>query len=175
MNNLGDISINAGIQSMSLPGRDIKKTSPVHPNVIANARARKLAVRNHTTVDNYELQRTINLFALVNEYENAKQKKYSNDYCIKQHNLDLLELDGIESLEKAILAEDAVISEMNKDMEKYYQNVFDKMVHDYKIFDLAALYNSGYQRTTPKPQKYTPVTTKAQLRQIVNEHNHKHR
>lgn len=141
-----------------------------------NGRERKFALRNHKPVINYDLQRKINLLALVNEYEQSKTQTEYTANIFRQHNLDLLELDGIVSLEKALSAEDAVINEINQTMKNHYHNVFVKMVENYKIYDLVEqLYKPNIQHNGPKLKRQKPITEKHQLRKIVDEFNSMHR
>lgn len=125
--------------------------------------------------ENYNIEKAYNLARLVQEYEQERQLvDYRNAYERKAI-LDALALEGQIKSQDALLEADEEKYINDCKMFKYFRKIHAKMVEDYKIFDLAANFDTHHiQRTMPKSRTY-PISTKHQLKQVVYGFNAQHR
>ncbi len=126
------------------------------------------------TTQNYDIKKAENLSNLVQGFESEQAVKHLMTHRDRHDKLMAMELDGIVKLLDAVLEKNDEINQINIKMLNHFRNLHKKMVADYKVFDLMArTYNTPI--ISYKPREYIPITTKHQLRQIMNEFNNQHR
>lgn len=121
---------------------------------------------------NYDVLKENNLRQIVAEYESVANKCADE----RKNCLQELEIAGKSYFSKYQAAKATQSEQIMCETKKHYQSILDDMVKGYQIYDLAIQTFPDDRQFSVTPRKrVAQITTKKQLREIVNSFNSQHR
>lgn len=121
--------------------------------------------------ENYDVLKENNLRQMVAEYESVANKRDSERrVCLQE-----LETAGKSYFSKYQAAKATQSEQIMRETKKHYQSILNDMVKDYQIYDLAIQTFPDDRQFSVTPRKSVgQITSKKQLREIVNSFNSQH-
>ena len=119
-------------------------------------------------IENFDVLKENNLRQMVAEYESeTKGRDVERKAC-------LCDLESYGKRKTTVIMQNCVLATENAmaDMKRHYETVFERMVLNYKVIDLALQAYKNDNEYIPMPShNFRPITNKKQLREIVNVFN----